>query len=158
MERSLALEVREASRALRVQEKDYFDRLKAYESGSANLAIQLCQEDRERMKDDFENMEVCNTEMGEDQERNKQITDLVKSINQLSNVYKQLNELVIEQGSLIDRIDFNIEETMDHVSRGIDHLKGAEKKAANTCASKCMVILILLVVAMACVLGFKMAK
>jgi len=26
----------------------------------------------------------------------------------LSTIYKQLNELVIEQGSLIDRIDFNI--------------------------------------------------
>lgn len=54
-------------------------------------------------------MEICDTEMGEDDAKNKQITDLVKSINQLSNVYKQLNELVIEQGSLIDRIDFNIE-------------------------------------------------
>jgi t-SNARE complex subunit (syntaxin) len=61
-----------------------------------------------RMKDDFSDMEVCETEMGEDQERNKQITELVQSINQLSNIYKQLNELVIEQCSLIDRIDFNI--------------------------------------------------
>lgn len=47
--------------------------------------------------------------MGDDMQRNKQITDLVKSINQLNGIYKQLNELVIEQGSLIDRIDFNIE-------------------------------------------------
>jgi hypothetical protein len=46
MERSLALEIREVSKGLRAQEKDYFDRMKAYESGSANLAIQLCQEDR----------------------------------------------------------------------------------------------------------------
>ena len=61
MERSLALEIREVSRALRAQEKDYFDRLKAYENGSANLAIQLCQEDRQKMKDDFEDMEVCET-------------------------------------------------------------------------------------------------
>ena len=46
--------------------------------------------------------------MGDDQQRNKQIAELVKTINQLSSIYKQLNELVIEQGSLIDRIDFNI--------------------------------------------------
>jgi syntaxin 16 len=46
--------------------------------------------------------------MGEDQERNRQIADLVKSINQLSSIYKHLNELVIDQGSLIDRIDYNI--------------------------------------------------
>ena len=40
--------------------------------------------------------------------KNKEIEDLVKSINKLSAVYKQLNKLVIEQGSLIDRIDYNI--------------------------------------------------
>ena len=43
------------------------------------------------MKDDFQEMEVCTTEMGENEQRNKQITELVKSINQLSGIYKQLN-------------------------------------------------------------------
>ena len=40
------------------------------------------------MKDDFEDMEVCETEYGEDQQRNKQITELVKNINHLSSIYK----------------------------------------------------------------------
>ena len=110
------------------------------------------------MKDDFEDMEVCETEMGEDQERNKQITQLVRSINDLAKVYKQMSELVIEQGSIIDRIDYNIEQTVGHVERGVKHLENAEKHASNTCATKCMCILIILVVAMACVLGFKMAN
>lgn len=39
---------------------------------------------------------------------NKQIDELVKSINKLSTIYKDLNALVIEQGSLVDRIDVNI--------------------------------------------------
>ena len=45
MEKSLALEIREASKSLRTQEKDYYDRLKAYETGTVNHAIQLRQED-----------------------------------------------------------------------------------------------------------------
>lgn len=53
MEKSLALEIREVSKSLRAQEKEYYDRLKAYETGTANLAIQLNQEDRRKMKDDF---------------------------------------------------------------------------------------------------------
>jgi len=44
----------------------------------------------------------------------------------LSTIYKQLNELVIEQGSLIDRIDFNIEETFSHVDKGVEHLEKAD--------------------------------
>jgi t-SNARE complex subunit (syntaxin) len=65
---------------------------------------------------------------------------------------------VIEQGSLIDRIDFNIEETVGHVERGVEHLRGANEKASSPCAQKCMVILIILILGMACVIGFKMSK
>lgn len=39
---------------------------------------------------------------------NKKVDELVKNINKLSTIYKELNNLVIEQGSLIDRIDVNI--------------------------------------------------
>ena len=91
-------------------------------------------------------------------ERNKQITDLVKSINQLNSVYKQLNELVIEQGSLIDRIDYNIEETYQHVERGVVHLEGANEKVESACARKCMCILILAILVMAVVIGFKLSN
>jgi len=56
--------------------------------------------------------------MNEDDERNMRIQELVKSINQLTTVYRDLNELVIHQGSLIDRIDFNIEETFTHIQKG----------------------------------------
>lgn len=61
----------------------------------------------------------------EQNNRDTQITELVKSINTLSAIYKELNELVIEQGSIIDRIDFNIEETFTHVEMGNKHLRGA---------------------------------
>ena len=88
MERSLALEIRQVSKGLRTQEKDYFDKIKSFESGAINPNLVLQQKDREKMKDDFEDMQVCETEMGEDQERNKQITQLVRSINDLAKVYK----------------------------------------------------------------------
>lgn len=53
MEKSLALEIREVSKSLRAQEKEYYDRLRAYETGTVNLAIQLKEEDRQKMKDEF---------------------------------------------------------------------------------------------------------
>lgn len=40
--------------------------------------------------------------------KNDKIDELVKSINKLSGIYKELNQLVIEQGSIIDRIDVQI--------------------------------------------------
>ena len=47
-----------------------------------------------------------------------QINELVHSINKLSSIYKELNEFVIMQGSIIDRIDVNIQETMSSVKEG----------------------------------------
>lgn len=34
--------------------------------------------------------------------------------------------MVIEQGSIIDRIDFNIDETLFHVLEGKEHLRKAD--------------------------------
>jgi len=109
------------------------------------------------MKDEFD-LQVCETEASEVTERSKQISELVKSISQLSNIYKELNELVIEQGSLLDRIDFNIEETYTHTEKGVVHLSSADAKASNPCAQKCMLILIAMIIAMAVIIGFKLSK
>lgn len=49
----------------------------------------------------------------------------MQSINKLSTIYKELNNLVIEQGSLIDRIDVNIEETYEHTVKAVAHLEVA---------------------------------
>lgn len=58
--------------------------------------------------------------------RNQKIHELVSSINKLSGIYKELNQLVIEQGSLVDRIDFNIEATYEHTQKAVVHLQAAD--------------------------------
>jgi syntaxin 16 len=39
----------------------------------------------------------------------------VKSINGLAEVFKEINQLVIDQGTILDRIDYNIEQTNVHM-------------------------------------------
>ncbi len=65
---------------------------------------------------------------------------------------------MIEQGSLIDRIDYNIEETFQHIEKGVGHLQKANENAESPCARKCMFILIIGILAMAIVIGFKLSK
>jgi syntaxin 16 len=50
--------------------------------------------------------------------RNIEINNLVTSINDLAVLFKELSVLVIEQGTILDRIDYNIEEALDHTIKG----------------------------------------
>lgn len=43
---------------------------------------------------------------------------IVESVNELNAIFKELNNLVIIQGSLLDRIDFNIDESLVQVKKG----------------------------------------
>ena len=63
--------------------------------------------------------------------------------------------MVIHQGSLIDRIDLNIEDTFDNMTKGVEHLKGAEQKADGKFAKKCILILFIAVAITALILAFK---
>jgi t-SNARE complex subunit (syntaxin) len=90
-----------------------------------------------------------------EKERDEQINELVSNINKLTSIYKELNKMVIDQGSIIDRIDCNIDDTVTHIQKGVVHLRGAEKHASSATADKCIRILLLLVLIGAIALGYK---
>jgi syntaxin 16 len=94
----------------------------------------------------------------EQSNRNSQINELVKTINQLSTIYKELNDLVVKQGSIIDRIDCNVEETFFQVEQGNVHLKAADENARSSCAERCMFVMLALIVVLAIILGLKYSK
>lgn len=68
-------------------------------------------------EEDFEMLEK-----NMEKERNQQITKIVQSITSLNAIYKDLQALVIEQGSLLDRIDENIDHTVVSVKKANQHL------------------------------------
>lgn len=55
-------------------------------------------------------------------ERDAELQHIYSSIVDLHDVFKDLHALVIDQGTLLDRIDYNVEETKQQVSRGTAEL------------------------------------
>ena len=52
-----------------------------------------------------------------------EINQLVDTMNELGDIFKQLNNLVIEQGNILDRIDYNIEQTLENTKKANKQLK-----------------------------------
>lgn len=152
MAASLASEIQSASRSLRSQEQEYFKRIKSYEGSTVNSAIELTAEQREAMRGEW-----VLEEEGEQQEQGR-VGELVGSISRLSSLYKELAQMVVAQGTVIDRIDYNLEQTEVHTANAIVHLQGADTAASSPFADKIIKILAIAVIAMALILGLKYMK
>jgi syntaxin 16 len=81
-------------------------------------------------------------------QRDEEITNIAKNIEELAQIFKELAVLVIDQGTILDRIDFNMEQAVDNVKTGNQELVKAEKEQKNALAFKCIILLIVLIIIM----------
>jgi len=59
-------------------------------------------------------------------QREREITDIAKGIIELADIFKELQSMVIDQGTMLDRIDYNVERMNTDV-------KAAEKELVVVC-------------------------
>lgn len=55
-------------------------------------------------------------------QREREVNQIAKSIHQLAEIFRDLQTLVIDQGSMLDRIDYNIEQTNVQVKEAVVQL------------------------------------
>ena len=57
--------------------------------------------------------------------RDRELMDIAKSIESLAELFKDLSVLVIDQGTLLDSVEYNIEQTATHVQEAVRELNVA---------------------------------
>ena len=87
--------------------------------------------------------------------RNNDLDNLLISVNELADIYKDMQTLVMEQGSILDRIDYNIEIASTNVSSGKKNIEKADKYQKNNCFRNVIIILIVLIFIEGLLLIFK---
>ena len=60
-------------------------------------------------------------------ERETEINHIVKSIQDLNDLFKDIAVMVEDQGTIVDRIDYNIEKVSSSVQQGLTELEKASK-------------------------------
>lgn len=78
-------------------------------------------------------------------DREREIIHLAQNINELASLFNELNVLVIEQGTVLDRIDYNVENTLTNVTRGRIELEKAEEMSKANWMLKTMLILFVVI-------------
>lgn len=64
-------------------------------------------------------------------QREQEIQHIAQSITDLADLFKDLNSLVIDQGTLLDRVDWNVEQMSGEVRKAVEELN-----TATTCVKE----------------------
>lgn len=161
LQRALASKLHEHSTAFRKAQKGYMTRLQNKKGGGVDLlgtgGATGASEAKDTGFSDAQMSEVVEAEaLAKD--RDQEIVNIAKSINDLAVIFKELATLIIDQGTVLDRIDYNMEQVVDHVTKGVKELEKAEEYQKSSRPKKCIAFLLILITIMVVMLIMKHKK
>ncbi|KAM7090540.1 syntaxin-16 isoform X2 [Mycteria americana] len=148
---SLAQSLQDLSTNFRHAQSDYLKRMKNREERSKHFfdtSVPLMDDGEDDTLYDrgFTNDQLAlveqNTLMVEERER--EIRQIVQSISDLNEIFRDLGAMIVEQGTVLDRIDYNVEQSCMKTEEGLKQLHKAEQYQKKN--RKMLVILILFVI------------
>ncbi|CAD7937514.1 unnamed protein product [Amoebophrya sp. A25] len=74
--------------------------------------------------------------------RNEEIKKIAQSVTELHTLFKEMAALVIDQGTMLDRIDYNVEQVVSQSREANLQLHKAKKAADNSRATKCIIFFV----------------
>lgn len=164
MQTSMAKKLQGLSTSFRSTQKEYMNRLQGQKVGSGSQTFDFLDtvddnksgavEFVDRGFTDKQLRVVENTERLVN-ERDEEIVRIAKSIEELAAIFKELAVLVIDQGTILDRIDYNMETAVEHAKEGVKQLEKAEQHQKNAMSVKCIMVLVLLIIIMLAILIWK---
>mmetsp|Transcript_105 Transcript_105/g.244 ORF Transcript_105/g.244 Transcript_105/m.244 type:complete len:292 (-) Transcript_105:604-1479(-) len=158
IQRQLAQQLQQLSMSFRKSQKEYLTRLKS-QKGGGDLDGLLGPDPEAPMLEvgGFTDEQAVLLELAETnvEERDQEIQKIATSINELAAIFKELAVLVIDQGTILDRIDYNMENVVMQTEKGVKELEQAEKYSKSTRPLKCIGILVILIIIFTIILIIK---
>ncbi|KAJ3681623.1 hypothetical protein LUZ60_014196 [Juncus effusus] len=166
VQRSLASDLQNLSMEFRKKQNNYLKRLKQQkegQDGGSDFGINL-NGNRSKYEDDDEFVDVGFNDRQMSQlkqseaftvEREREITQVVESVGELAQIMKDLSILVIDQGTIIDRIDYNIQNVAASVEDGYKQLQKAERTQKKGGMVMCATVLVIMCLVMIVLLILK---
>jgi syntaxin 16 len=166
MQSTIAMKLQKLSSEFRSSQKQYMLKVQAQKSGAGNAAFDYLDDNKSQSKGNRSGYSGVSTnsadgiigpdsgfnsaqiQVVEDMEeevnaRDAEIANIAKSIEELAQIFKELAVLVIDQGTILDRIDYNMESAVEHAKEGVEELVKAEEHQKSATPLKCIAVLVL---------------
>eukprot|EP00850_Spirogloea_muscicola_P020100 SM000207S06175 [mRNA] locus=s207:110693:112967:+ [translate_table: standard] len=138
VQRSMATDLQALSMEFRKQQKTYLQKLRRQQEGFSDRQL-------EKLKE----TEAIS------EEREAEIVQILGSVNDLGQIMRDLSILVIDQGTIVDRIDYNVQNVAATVEKGLKQLTKAESTQKKGRMVVCIMFLAVLCLIMLVVLTIK---
>lgn len=145
--RFLAERLRDLTLTFKNNEKEHFVKVKEFH-GDDDSTFKSKRLDDEYFLSEMQKQDQALGSKHKDEE----ITNLVKSINDLAGIFKDLSVLVVEQGTILDRIDHNVEVAKEETQKAtkiLDKVRKSEKSKRAQACIKCQVMSIAILLGVA---------
>lgn len=161
IQRTHAARLQELSLQFRKSQKTYMSRVKQQKEGGGSV-FQASDDESEADAEEerFESgMLLVGGESKMDrkdlQRRDEEIVKIAKSIEELAVIFRELGALVVEQGSILDRIEYNVDLVVEKVKRGNEELVKTSQIQATQRPIKCILALVVIIFILLLLLAFK---
>ncbi|XP_027350952.1 syntaxin-43-like isoform X5 [Abrus precatorius] len=164
LRRSLATDLQNLSMDLRRKQSAYLKRLQQQKEGydGVDLEMNFNGSKYGSHNDGFDDVGFSEEQMTKlkkseqfSEEREREIEQVAKSVHELAQIMKDLSVLVIDQGTIVDRIDYNIQSVATSVEEGFKQLQKAERTQKKGGMVMCATVLVIMCVVMIVLLIFK---
>ena len=149
--RSRATKIQELTKTFREAQRNYLQGMKSIEQKGKqyidNESIEATLPNLANIADGFDEVQLARLEQMEQNasDRTQEKLNIAKSVHELATLFQELSVLVVEQGSLLDRIDYNVEQTLDNLSKAKVHIDKANVHQKRSRTALCIIVLIMLI-------------
>eukprot|EP00588_Corethron_pennatum_P011097 CAMPEP_0194272864 /NCGR_PEP_ID=MMETSP0169-20130528/6331_1 /TAXON_ID=218684 /ORGANISM="Corethron pennatum, Strain L29A3" /LENGTH=336 /DNA_ID=CAMNT_0039015643 /DNA_START=40 /DNA_END=1050 /DNA_ORIENTATION=+ len=145
VQRNLARRIQEMGLEFRKRQRAYMGDVADQKGRGTEAQFGIDIEEAERARQHVESgMDSHHLSLVEEMEdavlqRDEEINKIAQSITDLSTMFKELAVLVIDQGTILDRIDYNMEVVVERTKDGVKQLEKAERKQKSARSMKCII-------------------
>ena len=145
MKQNIITKINEFTKKFKLNQELYTNKFNDFviDEEIANKSFSMKKNEEEnKNSNDFLSTQDNNSQL---RRRDQDLTNLLNSVNELAQIFKDMQTLVMEQGTILDRIDYNIDIASTNISKGKKNITKADKYMKNNCFRNVIIILIVII-------------